>query len=172
MRSKRIAKDVPSTPLAVPSQIKGWNRNAGFPEQSPVRTRVVHGSPQGAHTRRTPEKSKKPPKLLGFQNSFIDATPVRSVHSRFEKEETETHPARHREISTSPIPFPQQLADIKMTELKDFADDLMGPEASDTERPRDDGTFIDDLEEIKPFNWKAEVFPSCPLSSSFLIFTS
>lgn len=162
MRSKKITRDFPSTPLAVPSQIRGWNQNAnhtGFPEQSPVRSRIVKGSPQGIHTRRTPEKSKKPVKLLGFQNSFTDDTPVRTTQSRAKEAEMSTRPTHLPKMSppASPIPFPQQLNDAKMTEPRDFADDLSGPGVAYTERSTDENV----LDEIEPFNWKAEVFPSC-----------
>ncbi|KAJ7680427.1 hypothetical protein DFH06DRAFT_1315198 [Mycena polygramma] len=157
VRSKRIARDIPSTPLAVPSQIKGWNQNAGFPDQSPVQARVARGSPQGL--RRTPEKSKKLPKLLGFQNSFTDATPVRNIHSRVKKEtEMSVDPIDHCPISSSPVPFPQQLVDIEMAEPTGYAGELTGPETDDIERPHDGGVFSDDLgERIEPFNWKAEL---------------
>ncbi|KAJ7045616.1 hypothetical protein C8F04DRAFT_1249010 [Mycena alexandri] len=157
VRSKRVAKDIPSTPLAVPSQIRGWNAtasHAGFPDQSPVRAR---GSPQGANARRTPEKLRKPPKLMGFQNSFADATPIRSVQSRTKKVTDRSEsvvPGRETSPSTSPIPFPQQFTDVKMT---DFADELSGPEATDAERPADEVMLLDDLQEIAPFNWKAEL---------------
>ncbi|KAJ6594001.1 hypothetical protein B0H19DRAFT_45348 [Mycena capillaripes] len=157
VRSKRIARDIPSTPLAVPSQIRGWNRTAGIPEQSPVQTRGLHDSPHGLHNRRTPEKSKKMPKLLGFQNSFIDATPVRNIHARSKDTGISTPPMSHREISPSPIPFPQQFADVKMAEPIDFADELTGPEVADIEKPRGEGVTTEDLEEIAPFNWKAEL---------------
>ncbi|KAJ6587023.1 hypothetical protein DFH09DRAFT_1142331 [Mycena vulgaris] len=157
VRSKRIARDFPSTPLTVPSQIRGWNQNAtgtGFPDQSPVRSRVK-GSPPGFHPRKTPEKPKKPAKLLGFQNSFMDATPVRSVQSRPKKEagiSARSAQARETSPSTSPIPFPHQFNDIKMTE-PNFADELTGPELFDTDRVGDEVVF----DEIEPFNWKAEL---------------
>jgi len=159
VRSKRTAKDIPSTPLAVPSQIQGWNRNASFttfPEQSPVRARVAPDA------RKTPEKSKKPPKLLGFENSFADATPVRprNGHSRPKKEtEVSAHPVQRRELSpsTSPIPFPQPFADIQMADVQDFGDELTGPEAVGSEQPGNEGIPTDDLQEIEPFNWKAEL---------------
>ncbi|KAJ7703096.1 hypothetical protein B0H17DRAFT_86726 [Mycena rosella] len=148
VRSKKIARDFSSTPLAVPSQIRGWNQNAsgsGFPDQSPVRPRIVKGSPQDP--RKTPEKSKK---LLGFQNSFTDATPVRTVHSRAIKEIVTVPPARLRDKSppTSPIPFPQQLNDITMAE-PNFPDHL----TLETERSGDEVVF----DHVELFNWKAEL---------------
>lgn len=98
----------------------------------------------------TPEKPKK---LLGFQNSFIDATPVRTVHSRAIKEIVTAPPARlrHKSPSISPAPFPQQLNDVTMAE-PNLPDDL----TPETERSGDEVG----LDHVKPFNWKAEVFPS------------
>ncbi|KAJ7076398.1 hypothetical protein B0H15DRAFT_805678 [Mycena belliarum] len=151
VRSKRIAKDFPSTPLAVPSQLRGRDRISsgfGFPEQSPIRQRTVRGSPPGAHARNTPEKPKKALKLLGFQNSFTDATPVRS---RVRPEAAmPVQPSLFAEtpFSTSPIPSPQQDNDIKMT-AANFGDELAGPE----ERTGDEIA----VDEVQPFNWKAEL---------------
>jgi hypothetical protein len=159
VRSKRTAKEYPSTPLAIPSQIRGWNQSTsftGFPEQSPVRSRVVKGSPPESHARRTPEKPKKPAKLPGFQNSFMDATPVRSVQSRVKKEATiSINPVHIPDTSppTSPIPFPPQFNDIQMNDSKDFAQS-MGSELLDVERAGDEGVF----DRTEPFNWNAEVF--------------
>ncbi|KAJ7901938.1 hypothetical protein B0H14DRAFT_1261278 [Mycena olivaceomarginata] len=158
VRSKRIIKDIPSTPLAVPSQIQSWNRNASsnaFPEQSPVRARVA------PDTRRTPEKSRKLPKLMGFENSFADATPIRSRsgHSRSKKEtEASAHASHHREISpTSPIPFPQTFADIKMSDPQDLSEELIGSGTIGNERLGNEGMPIEDFQEVEPFNWKAEL---------------
>ncbi|KAF8210378.1 hypothetical protein K438DRAFT_153730 [Mycena galopus ATCC 62051] len=161
VRSKKIARDIPSTPLAVPSQIRGWNRSNtslnGFPEQSPVRTRLA------PDTRRTPEKSKKLPKLLGFENSFADATPIRSRAgpSRPKKEtEPSAHPVHRREISpfTSPIPFPLPLADIQMADPQDFGgEELASSGTVNNERPGTEVMSTEDLQEIEPFNWKAEL---------------
>ncbi|KAJ7178430.1 hypothetical protein C8R43DRAFT_1117814 [Mycena crocata] len=161
VRSKRVTKDFPSTPLAVPSQIRGWNQNAsfnGFTEQSPVRARVIRGSPQDVQTRKTPEKPKKPNKLFGFQNSFTDATPVRPAQSCAGKEkEVLAGPSHLRETSppTGPIPFPQ-LKDVTMTDSNYF-DKIMEPDAVDMERAGEEIVSAEEIDEIQPFNWKAEL---------------
>ncbi|KAF7376232.1 hypothetical protein MSAN_00038400 [Mycena sanguinolenta] len=149
VRAKRIAKEIPGTPLAVPSQIQSWNRNTTHNE-SPVRARDA---------RRTPEKSKKLPRLLGFENSFADATPIRPRNGQSRpKQESET-PARRREMSRapSPIPFQQPFADndIKMADSQDFGE-VTSSGTAGVERTVDEA-MPDDLQEIEPFNWKAEL---------------
>ncbi|KAJ6625538.1 hypothetical protein B0H10DRAFT_616844 [Mycena sp. CBHHK59/15] len=158
-RSKRISRE-PSTPLALPSQMRGWNQTTSFsrfPEQSPVRSRLAKDSPQAFHSRRTPEKSRKLPKLPGFQNSFVDATPVRPS-----KDKGMFARASHtREASppTSPTPFPKELMDVKMDEPGDFNEVLSEHDILDVGRtPSDEVAPVEELSGVEPFNWKAEVF--------------
>ncbi|KAK7005601.1 hypothetical protein R3P38DRAFT_2556549 [Favolaschia claudopus] len=143
LRPKRISKDVLSTPVAASSQMQGWNKNLSsnrFPDQSPSRSRAA------PDTRRTPEKFKKPPKLLGFENSFADATPIKPYNGPGRPKKEFTAPP-------SPIPFPP-LADVVMSDPSDFVDAVTSSEPVDLERPV---APIDDLQEIEPFNWKAEL---------------
>ncbi|KAJ7251529.1 hypothetical protein B0H12DRAFT_1234163 [Mycena haematopus] len=136
VRSKRIAKEIPATPLAVPSQIQSWNRNTthndGFPEQSP--TFGIREFFRRCHT---------------YSTAYWSLSP---------KQETEAHP-RRREISpfTSPIPFPQPFTDIKMADPQDFGEELISSGTVDTGPLSNDGTPMEDLQEIEPFNWKAEL---------------
>ncbi|KAF7321620.1 hypothetical protein MKEN_00683100 [Mycena kentingensis (nom. inval.)] len=60
VRAKRIG-NIPATPAAPSSQRRGWN-----PEQTPLRGRAAQDSPC---VRFSPDRTKKPPKLLGFQNA-------------------------------------------------------------------------------------------------------
>jgi hypothetical protein len=99
---------------------------------------------------------------MGFENSFADATPIRSRsgHSRSKKEtEASAHASHRREISpTSPIPFPQTFADIKMSDPQDLSEELTGSGTVGNERFGNEGMPIEDFQEVEPFNWKAEVF--------------
>ncbi|KAJ6499201.1 hypothetical protein C8R45DRAFT_1093446 [Mycena sanguinolenta] len=148
VRSKRTAKDFPGTPLAVPPQIQNWNRNTAHNE-SPVRARDA---------RRTPEKSKKLPKLLGFENSFADATPIRPRNGQSRPKQESEASARRREMSPalSPIPFQQPFADIKMADSNDFGE-VPSSGSADIGTPSNEAMPPDDLQEIEPFNWKAEL---------------
>lgn len=77
LRTKRISKDPPPTPLLVQSRLQGWNEcDAGDagpskfpPEISPYRQFGMHPRETRKHQQQ-PEKVK-PSMLLGFQNSFI-----------------------------------------------------------------------------------------------------
>ncbi|KAJ7647233.1 hypothetical protein FB45DRAFT_733467 [Roridomyces roridus] len=155
VRSKRMGKDVPTTPMAPPSQMRGWNSTSAFPEQSPARARAGKGG--GDHSHRTPEKPRKQTKLFGFQNAFADETPLRPSQSRPAKEDdTFARPAR----GLSPIPFPrQQFADIQTVDPPnftqqpiDFAQQAVAPEPTEP-----DVQMPDEFDDIEPFNWKAEL---------------
>ncbi|KAJ7217952.1 hypothetical protein GGX14DRAFT_598835 [Mycena pura] len=143
VRSKRVSKDFFSTPIAVSTQVDGWNRTE-LPEHTPLPAGIARRSPSNVHDRGTPEKLKKPAKLLGFQNSFIDVTPVRAVRSRPKVDERMVFP-------TSPIPFPPQINDVTMNDFNDFNDD---PIRLEPFAPSDE---TEDIGKVERFNWKAEL---------------
>ncbi|KAJ7287429.1 hypothetical protein C8J57DRAFT_1460761 [Mycena rebaudengoi] len=160
-RSRRIGRE-PSTPLPVSSQMRGWNQNGRLVEQTPVRARPVKESPQAL--RRTPEKSKKLAKLPGFQNSFVDATPVRpskgkEIFSQAKAKEVFPRASLGREISppTSPTPLRQEPEDVRMADAS-FGDVLAGLEPMDLDKsPANEFIPLEEFVEVEPFNWKAEL---------------
>ncbi|TFK44797.1 hypothetical protein BDQ12DRAFT_673593 [Crucibulum laeve] len=88
--SRKILRDPPSTPMAIPSQIRAWNRERPAPvpsrssEETPMRPQrrapAVKESPK--KQRNSPEKQRKSAMLPGFQNSFVTSTPMRPPANR------------------------------------------------------------------------------------------
>ncbi|KAF8161182.1 hypothetical protein B0H34DRAFT_369698 [Crassisporium funariophilum] len=95
VRLKKINRELPSTPVAVPSVIRSWNANASqsvLPrtnvEETPLRPSrllpVWKASPS-SQSRKSPEKAKKQGMLPGFQNAFVTSTPMKSPTKRLNK---------------------------------------------------------------------------------------
>nr|GAT56788.1 predicted protein [Mycena chlorophos] len=120
-RSKRISKDVPSTPLVAATPMRGWNQ--GHRLETPVRG--------GQANPFSPEKTHKK-RLMGFQNAFAE-TPARPLRSPRHVEAPKLEPA-----VIEPIPFPQPFEDAlppmdsstppeAVTEIASAVDDLNLP---------------------------------------------
>ncbi|KII92061.1 hypothetical protein PLICRDRAFT_103681 [Plicaturopsis crispa FD-325 SS-3] len=89
IRAKRFAKDIPSTPAPVPSQIRGWNTGdagaAGPSKPLPAGPRFDHiarSSPKA--TRHASKAVAENPRTMlpGFVNAFASSSPVRLRSSR------------------------------------------------------------------------------------------
>ncbi|KAJ7072237.1 hypothetical protein C8F01DRAFT_235634 [Mycena amicta] len=145
VRSKKVIKDVPSTPLPVSSQMRTWDHK-DRPERTPLRNRVVPESPS---IRSSPDQTQLHKKLMGFHNAFVADTSGRTP--QLPKVEEQSMEAQDRIIPClEPIPFPQQPEEVRM--------DSSNP----TETLDDFGPFTpaDDVPNIpigEPFNWKAEL---------------
>lgn len=93
-RAKKVSKELPPTPVPLPSQMRGWSQDAAN-DAGP--SRLVQETPRRAHHHRTikdsPTKRQRSPEfpkrhnaaLPGFQNAFVDSTPSRPSHSRATK---------------------------------------------------------------------------------------
>ncbi|KAF7315576.1 hypothetical protein MIND_00072900 [Mycena indigotica] len=133
-RSKRVMKEVPSTPL--PQQ--GWN---DVDNQTPLQPRTTHFS-RGPLS---PQNQLSQKKLLGFRNAFID-TPIRS---------SQPHKMETPQLATKlePIPFPQfpepaAIDDDTIMEGFDDGDPNIPVVVEEPGLPTPIG---------EPFNWKAEL---------------
>lgn len=91
VRAKKMVREFPSTPLAIPSGMSSWNRGGsqnvalrGSFEETPMRpSRVVPVSKASpSRIRRSPEKTRKSAMLPGFENAFETSTPLRSQQVR------------------------------------------------------------------------------------------
>lgn len=91
VRAKKVLREFPSTPLAIPSAMSSWNRGGsqnvalrGTFEETPMRPSrlapVSKASP--SRIRRSPEKTRKSAMLPGFENAFETSTPLRSQQVR------------------------------------------------------------------------------------------
>lgn len=97
IRAKKIARDIPSTPLPVPPSMSAWNRGASQAQGS---TRTFDETPIRAprfavNSRLSPSKQprKSPEKvrnLPGFQNAFETSTPVFSPSKKPDKGKKKT----------------------------------------------------------------------------------
>ena len=92
VHSKKIANDPPPTPMRVPSQIRGWNQDSmddagpgGDATSRPQSKAHILGSPKAHRAHKSPEKARKSAMLPGFQNSFINSSPVRPSQPLFDK---------------------------------------------------------------------------------------
>ncbi|KAF8967852.1 hypothetical protein BDZ97DRAFT_1916437 [Flammula alnicola] len=94
VRAKKTMREYPSTPLAVPAAMAGWNGSTSEAmssrravEETPVRPSrlppVFKASPS-KKTRKTPEKPRAG-MLPGFENAFETSTPLRSPSKQLDK---------------------------------------------------------------------------------------
>jgi hypothetical protein len=92
VRSKKIAKGPPPTPARIPSQIRAWNQGStddagpsnfeGEIPDRPLFKAHILDSPKVLRAPKSPEKTRRSAMLPGFQNSFINSSPVRRSHAR------------------------------------------------------------------------------------------
>jgi hypothetical protein len=129
------------------------------------------------HHRKSPEKFKKPNMLPGFQNAFMDSTPIRPSQRRVDK-------GKQRELEdvladdlgvagflsppTSPTRHPHETGiDIRMGDIDLFEESDPSVRYKDTLNPDMDIEMADevhnlsegteDINMIEPFDWKTEV---------------
>jgi hypothetical protein len=92
VRVKRAFRELPSTPLPIPSAIRSWNmfdatNSRGAMDDIPLCSQVppISKITPSKYPRKSPEKQKKISMLPGFQNAFEPSTPMRSPSKRFNK---------------------------------------------------------------------------------------
>lgn len=172
-------KNIPATPVRVPSQIGAWraNQDADTSQQFddiPRKLPMIRQLPRAASSgQKTPEATKKSALLPGFQNSFA-ATPLKLGPKNASKGKGKD---MGREGS---FEIPNEIASQRTTLLVatpirqrasenfDFrnsfdaalnSDDLAPPvdEDGDTVMLDDAESAINEVEPVEPLNYKAEV---------------
>ena len=186
VRAKKLGRDFPSTPLALPSAISGWSRGAQKPvEETPIR----HARLQPASNRMSPTRPRKSPEkikngmLPGFENAFETSTPRKSPSKRIArvKEERIIEPPIFGPDTKNDLRLPSQLSQgpsqfqfeplPKQTEAHEIftLGQRSGPTSEQSQTndiemdmapmESDEDIVLEELDMIQPTNWKAEVIP-------------
>ncbi|OCH88272.1 hypothetical protein OBBRIDRAFT_96429 [Obba rivulosa] len=180
-RAKRLDKQLPSSPICPPSQVRGWNaaNNASGPSapRTPSRTRIIHHinkSPQQTPNRKRIEDAPKAAVLPGFYNSFMTSPSV--IRSNTVKEKGKDreiaepngewnpfaeHPGRQ---PSSPLSSPAR-GGHHATDFSDLivqnpvVDILDRTTVQDADMPDADsiGSPVDEIEQMEPPNWKEQI---------------
>lgn len=186
VRAKKVGREYPSTPLAVPSTISSWNRGAsqsqnfkGLGDETPLRpSRPPQISKQSPSKppRKSPEKNRKA-MLPGFHNAFETSVPVRSPSKKIVKSKSNADPDSNvfdvemSQLSyapSQPMAGPSQgrfLATGLPSQSRSQNDFPSGPEVSqvvteDLDVPAtesDEDVQPEAIDTFDPINWKAEV---------------
>ncbi|KAF9465012.1 hypothetical protein BDZ94DRAFT_1255094 [Collybia nuda] len=184
VRPHRTFKGAPSTPMSLPSQIRGWNQSVANAYQSvPTEDIPKHPALSGNtkyHPKvpyRSPERTKKPNALPGFHNAFATSTPIRPSQQRLNIakqraiEETQTRDAPFLSafnIPVSPPSSPMHHSHFSSTnQPKNAPDEPALAPSLDIDKDVDmtvDGDEVmlseetaDEVDPVEPFNWKIEL---------------
>lgn len=189
VRAKKLGRDFPSTPLALPSAISGWSKAPPKPiEETPIRPARL----PSAFNRMSPTKPRKSPEkikngmLPGFENAFETSTPRKSPSKKIArvKEERIIEPPIFGPETKNDLRLPSQLSQgpsqfqfeplSKQTESHEIFTLRQPSRSASSEQSQvndiemdvapmesDEDIVPEELEILQPTNWKAEVIPFC-----------
>ncbi|KAF9529411.1 hypothetical protein CPB83DRAFT_264789 [Crepidotus variabilis] len=177
VRTKRVGRELPSTPVAVPPAMRNWQQASQSTSQRaleetplrPSRPPVPKTSPM-KDTRESPARTKKNPPL-GFQNAFDTSTPMRSPSNRNKGKARANPPIFGEEPKIPPPAFSQQIPAPPSQILFRESQSSSLPSSSNDFGPNDMATFDQEMgtitqeteadtmliDEFDSINWKSEL---------------
>ncbi|TRM69333.1 hypothetical protein BD626DRAFT_473695 [Schizophyllum amplum] len=176
VKPKKPPRAEPSTPMPMPSQMRGWSNATAGPSRLVTEDDIFGGRPFPSQVRRSPTKPRSPEKTrkpaLGFQNSFAASTPAPQRRKGKQKENvqqpawesTQQQPGFDWTVQSPPvIPSPPHSPTLGVEREAPMQIDAPAVEPpgpaldGDVEMGDADDIVAEEFDDIEPIDWMSEL---------------